>query len=52
MFVFGTGAIKTFSFTMMIGIFSGSFSSLFIAAPLAYLMMRAFPQHHESVKKK
>lgn len=39
MFILGTGAIKDFAFTMGIGIAAGSYSSIFIAAPLAYLML-------------
>ncbi|HMT27236.1 MAG TPA: hypothetical protein PKD96_02955, partial [Candidatus Absconditabacterales bacterium] len=39
MFIFGEGMIKTFAFTMFAGILSGTFSSIFIAAPLAYIVL-------------
>lgn len=39
MYIFGTGAIKTFSFTIGVGVIWWTFSSLFIATPLAYLIM-------------
>lgn len=37
MYVFGTGVLKTFAFTLGIGVMAGTFSSVFLAAPLAYL---------------
>jgi preprotein translocase SecF subunit len=37
MFIFGTWALQTFAFTLWIGIVAGTYSSIFIAAPLAYL---------------
>jgi len=40
MYVFGYGIIQSFAFTMGIGIIAGSFSSIFIAAPLAYLIIK------------
>ncbi len=39
MFIFGEGMIKTFAFTMFAWILSGTFSSIFIAAPLAYIVL-------------
>lgn len=39
MYIFGTWSIKTFSFTIGIGILAGSFSSIFLSAPTAYLLM-------------
>lgn len=35
--VFGTGALKLFAFTFGMGVISWSFSSIFFAAPLAYV---------------
>jgi SecD/SecF fusion protein len=35
-FVFAGDAIRSFSFAMMIGVFVGTFSSLFTASPIAY----------------
>ncbi len=40
MWVFGTGIIKSFSYVIGMGIIAGTFSSIFIAAPLAYLSVR------------
>ncbi len=37
MWFFGTWALKLFAFTFGMGVLSGSFSSIFFAAPLAYL---------------
>ncbi|MFZ2151074.1 MAG: protein translocase subunit SecF [Candidatus Absconditicoccaceae bacterium] len=39
MYILGTGDIKSFAFTIGIGVIAGSYSSIFISAPLAYLMM-------------
>ncbi|GHT55088.1 protein translocase subunit SecDF [Bacteroidia bacterium] len=35
-FIFAGDATRSFSFTMLLGLFIGTFSSLFIAAPVAY----------------
>lgn len=40
MWIFGTWMIKLFSYTIGIGIIAGTYSSIFIAAPLAYLFVR------------
>lgn len=40
MWLFGTGIIKTFSFVIGAGIIAGTLSSIFVAAPLAYLFVR------------
>ena len=42
MYIFGSGVIQLFAFTMGIGVISWTFSSIFIAAPLAYLMLGKF----------
>jgi SecD/SecF fusion protein len=39
MFFFGSWIIKHFAFTIWIWVLAGSYSSIFISAPLAYLMM-------------
>ncbi|UFX82802.1 protein translocase subunit SecF [Candidatus Absconditicoccus praedator] len=36
MYIFGGGIIELFAFTLMIGVIAGTFSSIFLAAPLAY----------------
>jgi SecD/SecF fusion protein len=38
MYVFGSGLMQSFAFTVGIGILSGTYSSIFVAAPLAYLL--------------
>jgi SecD/SecF fusion protein len=38
-FVLGGDSVRSFSFAMMLGVIFGTASSLFIAAPVAYLMM-------------
>lgn len=37
MFIFGTWVLKTFAFTLGMWVLAGTFSSIFLAAPLAYL---------------
>ncbi|HCO67331.1 MAG TPA: protein translocase subunit SecF, partial [Dysgonomonas sp.] len=39
-FILGGDTIRSFSFAMLLGIFLGSYSSLFIATPIAYLMLK------------
>ncbi len=38
MYVFGTGILKMFAFTLGMGVIAGTYSSIFVAAPLAYLL--------------
>ena len=38
-FIFGGASIRSFSFAMILGVVFGTLSSLFIAAPTAYLTM-------------
>lgn len=40
MWFFGTGIIKTFAYVIWAGIIAGTVSSIFIAAPLAYLFVK------------
>lgn len=40
MWLFGTGITKTFSFVIGAGIIAGTLSSIFVAAPLAYIFVR------------
>lgn len=49
MYIFGTGVIKQFAFTMGMGVISGSFSSIFIAAPLAYIMLGRFKKEKNKI---
>ena len=39
-FFFGGESIRSFSFAMILGVVIGTFSSLFIASPVAYAMMK------------
>lgn len=39
-FILGGDAIRSFSFAMILGVIFGTLSSLFIASPIAYYMMR------------
>lgn len=39
-FILGGDTIRSFSFAMLFGIFLGSYSSLFIATPVAYFMLK------------
>ena len=38
MYVFGTGILKMFAFTLGMGVIAGTYSSIFVAAPLAYIL--------------
>ena len=38
-FLFGGASIKSFAFAMMLGVIIGTLTSMFIAAPTAYLIM-------------
>lgn len=37
MYIFGTGVLKLFAFTLAFGVLSGSYSSIFVAIPLTYI---------------
>jgi SecD/SecF fusion protein len=41
LYIFGGAALKTFSFTIMIGVIVGTYSSIFIASPIVYLYAKA-----------
>jgi preprotein translocase subunit SecF len=41
LYIFGTGPVKDFSFTMIFGIITGTYSSIFIASPIALAWQRA-----------
>ncbi|HCB51463.1 TPA: protein translocase subunit SecF [Patescibacteria group bacterium] len=49
MYIFGTGAIKDFAFTIGIGVLAGSYSSIFISGPLAYLLMGKYKKEHKAM---
>lgn len=39
MFIFGASIMQQFAFTMAIGVLAGSFSSIFLGAPLLYILL-------------
>jgi SecD/SecF fusion protein len=41
LFIFGGAALKDFSFAIMVGVIVGTYSSIFIAAPVVYLWSKA-----------
>jgi preprotein translocase SecF subunit len=49
MYAFGTGVIKLFAFTVGVGVLAGTASSIFIAAPLAYLMLGKFAAEQKNM---
>jgi preprotein translocase subunit SecF len=38
MYIFGEGLMQSFAFTVGIGIISGTYSSIFVAVPLTYIL--------------
>lgn len=46
--VFGTGVIRDFAFTFVVGILTGTFSSIFIASPVFYWWHKGDRRHVES----
>lgn len=51
MYIFGTGAVKDFAFTIGIGVIAGSYSSIFISAPLAYIMMGKYKKERKAMSE-
>lgn len=49
MYFFGTGVIKLFAFTTGIGVLAGTVSSIFIAVPLAYLLLGKFSKEQKKL---
>ena len=43
LFVFGGEIIADFAFTLLIGVLVGTYSSLFVAAPVGYALLERFP---------
>ena len=50
-FILGGDSIRSFSFAMILGVIFGTLSSLFIAAPVAYLTMGKTIREEEAVAK-
>ncbi|MDR0607828.1 MAG: hypothetical protein LBG52_05830 [Candidatus Peribacteria bacterium] len=42
MFIFGTGVLQQFAFTVGVGVIAAAFGSIFVGGPLAYLLMGKF----------
>lgn len=49
MFIIGTGIIKQFAFTIGIWVIAGSYSSIFIAAPLAYILLGRYKKERKEM---
>ena len=48
MYIFGTGILKTFAFTLGVGVIAGTYSSIFLAAPFAFLLSSRRIKHKNS----
>ena len=48
LYVFGTGVLKDLSFTFMVGIVTGTFSSIFIASPVFFWWHKGDRKHVEA----
>ena len=51
MYILWSGAIKTFAFTIWIWVLAGSYSSIFISAPLAYLVLGKYRKERKELKQ-
>ncbi|MCG8571245.1 MAG: protein translocase subunit SecF [Spirochaetes bacterium] len=51
LFVLGGPKIKGFAFTLLVGIFIGTYSSIFIASPIVYLWDKNFSRNKKKYKK-
>lgn len=49
MYILGTGVIKQFSFTIGIWVLAGSFSSIFLAAPLTYILLGKYKKERKEM---
>lgn len=49
--IFGTGVIKDFAFAMNVGVIVGTFSSIFVAAPLLLWLNQRFFKNQPATKK-
>jgi preprotein translocase subunit SecF len=50
--VWGTGVIRDFAFAMIIGIFAGTYSSIYVAAPLTEWIDRRMSRGGVAATKK
>lgn len=51
MYILWSGAIKTFAFTIWIWVLAWSYSSIFISAPLAYLVLGKYRNERKELKQ-
>jgi len=51
MFIIGTGIIKQFAFTIGIGVLAGTYSSIFISAPLVYILLGKYKKEKHILHK-
>lgn len=52
MYIFGTGILRLFAFTLGIGVIAGTYSSIFLAAPFAYLVSNRQKKQNKNKKTK
>jgi preprotein translocase subunit SecF len=48
LYIFGGGVISEIAFTLIIGIVIGTYSSVYVAAPLILVMEKFKPTHHQA----
>ena len=48
--LFGGDSLRTFTVTLIAGIASGTFSSIFVASPMTYLLEKKFPKKKDGIK--
>ena len=51
-FIWGTGVIKDFALAMVVGIVAGTYSSIYVAAPLTEWIDRRMSRRAENMKKR
>jgi SecD/SecF fusion protein len=51
-FLFAGASVKSFAFAMLLGVFVGTFSSLFTAAPIAYQIQARKQEKSVGTRKK
>jgi len=57
-FIFGGDTIRGFIFALLVGVLAGTFSSVFLSSPFAYVLMKgdkkdkAIEESNDSKKKK
>lgn len=52
LYVWGGLVLKNFAFLLMVGVLDGIYSSVFIAAPITYLVKKAFDKKNKNTPKK